>query len=124
MFRESRQFNNSEKSKLDKELVGVAGGLAVVELAPAITKEVFETMGSEAEIMPGEIPGVDQVGNNTFGINEASEGMNLSGVEGFEGAAEGVIEFAQGVAVPVATVLIAYYGLKHMFKGFRNEKSN
>lgn len=88
--------------KLGKELLNSTEGVALVEAADApLVRNAFEdlsqAMGSDIEFAPDELAGVNEsVGN--------------------------VVDVAQGLALPLATVLIMYAGFKHMVSGGRRKK--
>ncbi|OGF27615.1 hypothetical protein A2331_04335 [Candidatus Falkowbacteria bacterium RIFOXYB2_FULL_34_18] len=88
------------KETLGNELESIAVGSGLVMLGPAATEGVFNMMtnATEANIafLPSEMPGL-------------------------ENFVELGVDTAQGLALPLATFLIIWAGLKHVVKGV-NEK--
>ena len=87
-----------EKMGLGKEMVNIGAGLVAIEAGPALVKSAFKKFGPEAQFFPEEMDRLNEV---------------------FEGG----IDFAQGVAVPVAAIMVAYAGLKHMFKHAKSSRA-
>lgn len=84
-------------NNFERELGGIAAGTAAVELADSSAVQgVFENLahaaGGGVEFAPAELEPVTRF-------------------------AHGIVDIAQGIALPAATVLIAWAGLKKMFEG-------
>ena len=89
-------------SKFEKELGGIVAGTAAVELADSqAVQGVFENLahaaGGGVEFAPAEVEPIAHI-------------------------AHGLVDVAQGVALPAATVLIAWAGLKKMFEGVSGDR--
>ena len=88
--------------KLKSELFGVVGGAAVIENAPELTEMIFdelqETLGSDIQFMPEDMPN-------------------------FENFYETGIDFAGDAALIGGVFLVMLGGAKYMLKGVK-EKAN
>ena len=89
-------------SKFERELGGIVAGTAAVELADsAAVKGVFEDLA--------------QAAGSDVAFNEAE----MTPVGEF---AHGIVDTAQSFALPAATVLIMWAGLKKMFEGVAGDR--
>lgn len=78
--------------KFSKEMLGVGVGLLAVEAGPEVVKNVFNELtdatGAKINFMPEDLSHVVESG----------------------------VDVAQGIALPLATIMIIYAGLKHIFR--------
>ncbi len=81
--------------KFKKEAAYILGGTAAIEAGPSIIEETFRDLGVGSEI-----------------VKNTELGKML----------EGVIDFGQEIAPPVAVLALSWLGLKTMLKGIEGDK--